>query len=547
MAKKKKNKNPRPAPAAVAPPSPPVASADAPPPAEVRADATSAHDPALRGYASVVAFVAGGCLMVLEVTASRVLAPEFGNTVYLWSAIIGMILAALSLGYRLGGFLAASGDRLARLVALSAGTGMAVAVVPPLSGPLLSALAPTMSPEGGAMVATFLLFFLPSALIGALSPVTVKVLAEAGVEVGQASGRISALGAMGSILGTFATGFVLLPNFGTRFILVTIALVMAGLAGSGALFARSRRALGVAGVAAALALALGAVDLRAAPPDTVLFEEEGFYHRVRVLEYPTGRGRVRMLKLDSTAEGAMAVDGSFMPFWYTRFVDLAPLFLTEPKSAAFVGGGAFSMPKRFADIYPEAKIDVYELDPKVVEVGRTFFGLDDYAAIEAVTGDARRALAERDRSYDLVFGDAYDGVQWVPFHLATREWYALVAGHLTEDGVYMANLISSLDPDRGRFFYATLRTLEDVFGHVRVFARSRDPGASQNLVVVARRTPFRDPEAFQRLARDLGLGRLAAQLLPESAYRPGLDAAEPLTDDYAPVEAMISASRSAGS
>lgn len=531
MAKTKKKKGgpsaPTPTPTVEAPASPAV-------------PAATVDSPALARYASVAAFVSGACLMVLEVTASRVLAPEFGNTVYLWSAIIGMILAALSLGYRLGGHWAGKGDQLKRLVTLSAATAAAVALVPPVSGPLLAGLAPSMSPEGGAMVATFLLFFVPSALIGALSPLTVKIQALAGVEVGQASGRISALGALGSILGTFATGFVLLPNFGTRFILVMIAIVMAGLAATGAVFARSKRGQGVAAGAAVLACLLGPVDLRAETQETVLYDEEGFYHRIRVVETPSGRGAIRLLELDSTHEGAMAVNGSFMPFWYTRFVNLAPVLLTEPKRAAFVGGGAFSMPKRFADMYPEARIDVYELDPEVVAVGETFFGLKDYPRVQAITGDARRALTQQDgEPYDFVFGDAYDGVQWVPFHLSTREYYQTVRDRMTERGVYMTNLISSLDPEEGAFFYATAKTLQDVFGHLRVFARSRDPKLSQNLIIVASRTPLREADAFQALARDLGVGDLAAQRVPALAYQEGLAAAEALTDDYAPVEAMI--------
>lgn len=549
MAKKKRKSPPRRvAPTPPSPAEPAVEpSSELPAEAPARADApirSARPEPVpassgLRRYASVVAFVSGTCLMVLEVTASRVLAPEFGNTVYLWSAIIGMILAALSLGYRVGGQLAGTGDQLRRLVILSTACALAIAVVPALSGPLLAALAPAMSAEGGAMVATFLLFFLPSALIGALSPLTVKVQALAGVEVGRASGRISALGALGSILGTFATGFVLLPNFGTRFILVTIAVVMATLALVGTWFSRSRRGqAAVAAVAGVIGL-VGPIDLRAAPKEKLLFERDGFYHRIRVLEYPSGQGMVRLLELDSTHEGAMAMNGRFMPFWYTRFVNLAPVLLTEPSRAAFVGGGSFTMPERFADMYPSAEIDVYELDPEVVEVGRAFFRLDEYRSIHPITGDARRALSRADVKYDFVFGDAYDGVQWVPFHLSTREYYEVVRDRLTPDGIYMANLISALDPEEGRFFYATARTLEAVFGHLMVFARSRDPQLSQNLVLVASREPFRDPASFERLARDLGLGHLARQRLPESVYADGVDGAMVLTDDYAPVEAMI--------
>ncbi len=488
-------------------------------------------------YAGAVSFTSGACLMILEITASRVLAPEFGNTVYLWSAIIGMILAALTMGYQLGGHLAERG-RPALLVYLSCGAGASVAIVPLWSSWLLPKLAASMSPSGGALVGTALLFFVPSVLIGALSPVAVKVVNLGGADAGRASGHISALGAMGSILGTFGAGFVLLPAMGTQDVLTGVALALALIGVSGALVAKLSRGAPIAVAVLVIAPAFVDHEPRLLEGERLLHEEETFYHRVRVTEYDSRIGRIRQLDLDSTREGARALDSEVLPFWYTRFIRIAPMYLTAPKRAAFVGGGAFTMPIRFAKMYPDANVDVYELDPKVVEMGVEFFELGEYEKIRAVTGDARRNLKVTDARYDFVFGDAYNGVSWIPFHLATKEFYTLVADRMTDGGVYMSNVISSLDPDRGAFFFSTVKTLREVFGHVQVYGRSGG-GTGQNLILVASKEPLPSRDAIATMSDAMGLGELTRHFVDLDRLEDDLAGALVLTDDYAPVEAML--------
>lgn len=487
-------------------------------------------------YAGAVSFASGACLMVLEITASRVLAPEFGNTVYLWSAIIGMILAALTMGYQVGGHLAENG-RPSTLVYLACGAGGAVAIVPLWSSWLLPKLAASMSPSGGALVGTALLFFVPSVLIGALSPVAVKVVNLAGADPGRASGHVSALGAMGSILGTFGAGFVLLPLMGTREVLAGVALVLVAIGVSGAVIAKLSGKGPVAIAALVILPWLSNPAPRLAEGERLLHEEETFYHRVRVTEYDSRLGRIRQLDLDSTREGARALDSEVLPFWYTRFIRLAPMYVTAPKRAAFVGGGAFTMPIRFAQMYPEASVDVYELDPKVVEMGVQFFELGEHANVHAITGDARRNLNATDARYDFVFGDAYNGVSWIPFHLTTREFYEVVASRMTDDGVYMSNVISSLDPEHGAFLFATLKTLRAVFGHVQVYGRSG--GTGQNVILVASKKPLPSAESIAVMSEAMGLGELTRFLVETEELEPGIASALLLTDDYAPVEAML--------
>lgn len=489
------------------------------------------------GYAGATAFVAGACLMVLEITASRVLAPEFGNTVFLWSGIIGMILAALTFGYRFGGGLAESG-RPSTLVWLSCAAGVTVALVPALSGWILPRLAAAMPAAMGALFATALLFFVPSVLIGALSPVAVKLVNLGGADAGRASGNVSALGAMGSILGTFAAGFVLLPFFGTKAVLAGVAVALAAIGVVGALVLRRSRGA-IAAVVVLVALpTLVPHRPRVAEDEKLLLEEETFYHRVRVTEYESRYGRIRQLDLDSTREGAIAVDADFLPFWYTRFIELTRIYLRAPTRAAFIGGGAFTMPLRFRELFASAQVDVFELDPKVVEMGERFFGLDDAANVTAITGDARRNLRTSDATYDFVFGDAYNGVSWIPFHLTTQEFYRLVAERLAPNGVYMCNVISSLDPKRGAFFYATMKTLKTVFDDVQVYGRA-EGAANQNLIIVASRAPLPSPRAIDELAAAMGITEYARYLVPADRYEPHLDGALLLTDDYAPVEAML--------
>jgi spermidine synthase len=193
------------------------------------------------------------------------------------------------------------------------------------------------------------------------------------------------------------------------------------------------------------------------------------------------------------------------------------------------------MPKRFLQLFPDALVDVYELDPAVVEVGHRYFSLPEIAQLRSISGDARHALQATTARYDFVFGDAYNGVAWIPFHLTTKEFYQLVASRLTERGVYMSNIVSALGSERSTFLYATLKTLGAVFEHVHVYAGT----AHQNVILVASQKPLSSLQNIDPAAKAMQLQSLTQHFVPASRYAAHVSSAILLTDDHAPVEAML--------
>ncbi len=496
-------------------------------------------------FVAFAAFLAGAAVMIVELTASRVLAPHFGNTLFTWTAVIGVILLALSLGYYVGGALADRRPNPTFLLHFVAAAGLSILLIPTLTRCVTGA----MSPEGrdvdliwGPVIATFLLFAVPAFLLGAVAPFSVKLLSMQTQDqhVGASAGMVSMLFTVGSVVGTFAAGFALIPLLGSKALFLTVgsSLSLAAAIGySGILGMRSAPAAVVVVVAAALAMVAQVGDV---PRDSeIVWETDSRYHRIQIMRAvaPDGRG-VTFLLTDGAAQGAQADSGERLVYAYNRYVRLEQLFCEQIDSAAFLGGGAYAMPQALSDDHPDAHIDVVEIDPEVEELGRRWFGLDDYQGrLHPVTSDARRFLAANEVEYDLIFGDVFRGRQVVPHHLVTREFLQLVSRRLHEDGVYMMNLVGAIEGPRSRLFCCVAATLREVFPELYVFTPY--PGVPrselQNLVLVAPKGPRGLTMAdLVALARDDELATMVRTLVDPALVCDST--ATVLTDDFTPVE-----------
>lgn len=489
------------------------------------------------------AFVSGGAILIVELTGNRLLAPLFGNSLYTWTALIGVVLVAISVGDYFGGWLVDRRPQMAvlgYLLIVSAGLTM---LIPPIYG----ALRESMADSGliaGPIIVSLVLFSIPSCLLGAVTPFIIRMLSRTArdMHIGLSAGLVGMLGTLGSFVGTFLTGFVLIPSFGVRHIFLFTGIAV-GLLGLAAAFlirddARHKPSFGLP----ALLLAPLLVSLVYQPrlDAGTLHQESSFYHEITVTEMrgPDGR-RVRQLQLDSTMEGAQYVDTGDTYFGYQAYWQLAEVFCRQGVDRAlFLGGGGFAMPEQLAGHYEQARVDVVEIDPQVIEVGRKYFRLDESPRVSPHAADARRwLLMEASDRYDLIFGDAYNGVRYVPAHLVTAEFFALVKSRLADDGVYMMNLVSPGVGERAELFGALLTTLRTQFKHVEVFAVA--PGAlqaAQNLIIVAA-----DKDLADLLAADEERSPRVEQLL-ETRLDASLYAhlgGPLLTDDYNPVEWLV--------
>lgn len=496
----------------------------------------------IRLFLGLICFFAGAAIMVVEISAFRLLAPHFGNTIYTSTALIGVILVAFSGGGYLGGRLADKHPALGLIGWLLAGASVLTFFIPALHM-VFSVSTSTLGVISGPLVISLVLFALPGILLGAVSPASVRFysLTQKDTHVGVAAGTISMLGSLGSFLGTFASGFFLLATFGVRSIFIGTGVVLLLLALASFLLARtvSKPVIPVL-VAGLIAGIIGATSHNPELKGAV-HERESVYHHISVFEEGPER---RLLALDSTQEGGMNPKTGGLIMGYQEYWKLA--LLREPaavSSALFIGAGAFGMPENVSRDFPQAAVDVVEIDPQVIEVGRQFFKLDEHPRVNAHAADARRFLNQaKDRKWDLIFGDAYNGRHAIPSHLATREFFQLIADHLEPKGVYIMNIIASVTGPKAELSSGMVTTLRQVFPHVEAFDAGAFSGygmaanRERNIILMASREDLRPlivdryvaPNSWQqRMLRT----HLPATTFPRSQYV--------FTDDHNPVDAII--------
>jgi len=485
--------------------------------------------------------------MLMELAGNRILAPWFGNTLYTWTGLIGVVLVSLSCGYYLGGYVADRWPRPAVLAHLLAAAALLTVLVPVLQAAVAGWMR-GLDAVWGPVVAAALLLAAPGCLLAAVSPFAVRLLSlrSGDRKVGVSAGAVGMAGALGSVLGTFAAGFVLIPHLDLRRLFLTSGGVLAAAAAIVYALSLARPARYRALVLLLLALlgvaAPAATATRERSPG-IVYEQTTFYHRIRVMEAPDEQGDLaRCLLLDSTYEGAQYVEpgNADLPTPYQWCWRLGPALVPGLQRAAFLGGGAFGMPEALLDALPRARADVLEIDPQVIAVGRRFFRVDEYPRMHPIAEDARRWLQRSPGSYDFIVGDAYHGVHSIPPHLTTVEFFDLVKSRLSPGGVYAMNVVGVLEGDKAALLHAVARTLREVFPHVYVLALEPErPRDTQNVIFVAAAHEL-DLAALAAGTQGVpgrvndALGQLLRGYLPWDRLR--IPPGPILRDDYNPIE-----------
>jgi spermidine synthase len=496
---------------------------------------------AVRVALGVICFLAGAAIMVIEISAYRLLAPLFGNSAYTWTALIGVVLIAFSAGGFLGGWLADRKLALDLLGWLLAGAAVLTFFIPAIH----AVIQPWFVNSGlvtGPVMLSLVLFAVPGILLGAVSPASVRFFSLVGKDenVGSAAGTISMLGSLGSFVGTFACGFYLLSHFGVKSIFLGTATVLLALAVVAFSLARNTLKQQVPVLVSGLFAAGVGLTAKEERAENTLWQHESYYHRIEVIENGTGQFAQRFIKLDNTTEGGMRMHDAALVLDYQHYWKLA-MMKDNPdiKSALFIGAGAFGMPMDVSRNFPDAQVDVLEIDPMVIEVGRKFFKLDEFPKVASHAGDARRFMLNSDKKWDLIFGDAYNGVRHIPPHLTSQEFFQLASDRLSPGGVFLMNVIAAVQGPRSGVLAGMIGTLRKVFPHVEAFGVQSTGGShTQNVILLASHEDMRPLFTDRTYASASPSARFVRARIPEETW-PRSEIV--FTDDFNPVDALIAA------
>lgn len=496
-----------------------------------------------RAFLLLVAFLSGTILMALEIVGSRVLAPNFGGSIFVWGSLIGVFLAALSAGYYIGGRLS---DRVPQAWVLGlflAVSGGCVLLIPGFGSAISDGIAMRdFGPRANPLLACLVLFFIPGLLMAVTSPYVIRLTARSMVEVGRTAGAVYAVSTLGSIAGTLSSAFYLIPAFGTKMILYLLGLalvvtaIVAALAGSMAI---RRKAVPVA--AALIALISIGLAGPAFAEEKILLERDSPYHRLFV----TDEEQYRYLRADNIWHTRMDMQdphGRGLP--YTDYVDLA--FLLNPKiqSVLVIGLGGGTVPKRFVRDYPQVKVDVVEIDGDVIKIAAKYFDVHPGPRLRIYESDGRIFLRKSKAKYDMIFLDAYYA-DTVPFFLTTKEFFETVRGHLRPGGVFANNVIGQATGPKSKFLRSVYRTMQETFPQVYGFrVADSDPSAWNYEIFAVNSDQTIGFSAIRKRAAQMAGTAIKDQYLTSRVTNyigASLRTSDvpTLTDDYAPVDALI--------
>ncbi|CAN5693868.1 fused MFS/spermidine synthase [soil metagenome] len=481
----------------------------------------------------ITVFVCGALVMIYEIIGSRLLSPYIGASTYVWTSLIGVILAALSLGYWLGGKIADKKPDITILALVIFLAGGLVSLTILLKDIILSFIAESSAIlEIKSLIAALLLFAPASVLLGFVTPFAVKLKMSSLADTGKTVGRLYALSTVGSILGTFLAGFFLIPFVGSEKTLYLIGASLIGLSILLVPFALKPFNLMVLIV---FVCGIGVNEFRSyyLLKTNDLHDVDTEYSRVQIFKTKDNNGKtIRAMAIDPFfIQTGTFLDSDELVFDYARYYHLIRHFKPNFQNTLMIGGAGYSFPKDYLRKYPNAKIDVVEIDPQMTEIARKYFRLQDNPRLDIIHRDGRIFLNQaQDNQYDAVLMDAFGSLFSVPFQLTTLEAVQQINRVLKDDGIVIFNLGGAISGDASKFLQAEYKTYAQVFPRVFLFKVNSEYTDSQlqNLIIVACKTEC--PATLQ--SSDTEISYLLAHLYSKNL----LINVETLTDDLAPVE-----------
>ena len=492
----------------------------------------------------IVVFITGAAVLAVEVTALRILAPYYGNTIFTASSVIGVILAALSIGYYIGGQLADKYPSARWFFGIILTSGVSILLLQLLSAVLLPYLGNALSLTKGPLISSIVLFLIPAILLGTLSPFAIKLQEKnrPGMGIGSITGGVFFWSTLGSIFGSFFTGFYLIPHYGVSEIIIGtgILLVVLGLCPFVVWGAGVKQVF-----PAFMLVTLGGTMMYMQPlvqfDHETVYIQDGVYERLYIYDGEQGGQPTRFFKQDNAFSGAMYLESDDHVYEYSKYYRLHELFTDKVDNALVLGGGIYTVPKALLKDLPEVSIDIAEIEPSLINLAHQYFRLPESDRLHNYVEDGRRFLHDAEVPYDFIFSDVYRSLHSVPTHFATKEFFQTAYDKLSEDGVFVANLIGSLSRQQPSFIFSEIKTLKSVFPNVHAFAVVSPAFTGvQNIMLVA----TKGADSFDRekinANSDAFFNNLSSKVVDMSRY--DLSPYVVFTDNYAPTDFIISKS-----
>jgi MFS family permease len=473
-------------------------------------------------------FISGAIVMVFEIVGARILAPYIGTSFLVWTSIIGFVLASLSLGYYLGGKWIDKKTTITTAGFAFLGAALALLWVIIIKDDFLNwILAHVRGLKASSIFAGLVLFTPAGLFLGMVSPMMSRLILNNIPDAGKTMGSIFAWGSIGSLFGTFLAGFYLLPHFYLTHILLSLQLITALIAII--IFALNKKWVFLILSFLSIFVAFFFDNGKSA---NYTYEYESEYNSIKV--YPTTNYQsgdsILIMQLGRQRAGGMSLTDRPLPFNYLYYFRLAEHFKPDFKKSLMLGGAAYSFPQYYIQYYPNAKMDVVEIDPEVTRVAQEYFGLKDHPNLKIYHQDARTYINSCQEKYDVIYSDTFRNAISLPYQLTTIEAVEKQYDLLNDGGVVLVNVIQAVEGKSSLFLQAELKTFMEVFPQVYLFA---DRGANkreeiQSTIILA----IKSEEAPLFSSEEMAIDSLLVRRVSE----PILLTQDILTDDFAPVD-----------
>lgn len=428
----------------------------------------------------ILSFLTGFSLMVIELTATRIISPLVGNSIYTWTSVIAVVLFGSSLGNHVGGIIIDRNNNNKNLPSLAYFYCSFFILFIPFLAYVSKGFISYQLPLWLIVVLLCMwLFLIPAFMLGMIYPMLFKQYALNVEKLGAKAGSFSAFGALGSILGTLLTGFVFIGYLGSKETLLCISFILFA---CGVFLYHGKGTIKI-WLLIYVVFITSLYLLNFHLEKGVLYQKESSYYNMKIKDGENPLyGKVRTLYLDVDSHSIESISGKDIGI-YTNIAPVFSVFKKEVRDILVIGGGSFELSENFGNVFEKSTVTTIELDPEVVSVAKKYFHTPDEIINNTVIEDGRVFINKNQNKYDIIFSDAYNSLISVPWHLTTKEFFVQTKSRLNSEGVFAVNFIGSLNGESA-YYESLMMTFSSVFDNFHIFAYGNSFDSVQNIVLV---------------------------------------------------------------